>query len=70
MCLVVIGEIFFQKWRWFFFFLVATRLSCKAMCSITTNHPDCRFLEPKRIIQNVAAGFALFTVVEISRFIG
>ena len=31
---------------------------------------NCRFLVPKRNIQNVAEGYALSTVVETSRFIG
>ena len=30
-----LAEKFFQKRRWFFFLVFATRLSCKAMCSIT-----------------------------------
>ena len=40
------------------------------MCTVTTKQHNCRFLVLKRNIQNVAAGFALFTVVETSRFIG
>ena len=63
-------ENFLQKWRWFSFFVIATRLSGKAMCSITAKQHNCRFLVLKRNIQNVAAGFALLTVVETSRFIG
>ena len=63
-----LAEKFLQKWRWSF--VVATRLSCKAMCSITAKQHKCRFLILKRNIQNVATGFALFTVVETSRFIG
>ena len=51
-----------------FFFTVATRLSCKARCTITTKQHNSRFLLLKRIIQNVTAGFALFTVVETRRF--
>ena len=41
----------------------------KTMCSITAKQINCRFLVLKRNIQNVAAGFALFTVEETSRFI-
>ena len=48
---------------------MATRLSGKAMCTVTTKQQNCRFLVLKMNIQNVAAGFALFTVVETSRFI-
>ena len=65
-----LAEKFFQKWRWLFFFVVATRLSCKTMCTITAKQNNCPFLVLIRNIQNVAAGFALFTVVETSRFIG
>ena len=48
----------------------ATRLSCKTMCAVTAKQQNCRFLVHERNIRNVAAGFALFTVVETSRFIG
>ena len=40
------------------------------MCTVTTKQRNCRFLVLKRNIQNMTAGFALFTVVETSRFIG
>ena len=40
------------------------------MCSITAKQLNCRFLVPKRNIENVAAGFALFTSVETSQIIG
>ena len=30
-----LGEKFLQKWRWFFFFVVATCLSSKTMCTVT-----------------------------------
>ena len=73
MCLVVIGgEISskMEKWRWLFFFVVATRLFCKIMFTVAAKQHNCRFLVLKRNIQNVAAGFALFTVVEASRFVG
>ena len=65
-----LAENFLQKWRWLFFFVVATRLSCKKMCTVTAKQQNCRFLVLKRNIQNVIAGFALFTVVETSHFIG
>ena len=64
-----LAEKFLQKWRWFFFFVVTTRLSCKTMGTVTAKQHNCRFLVLKRNIQNVAASFALFTVVETSRFI-
>ena len=60
----------FFKRRWFFFFRITTRLSCKTMCNTTVNQHNCQFLVLKRSSQNVAAGFALFTVVETSHFIG
>ena len=63
-----LAEKFLQKCRWFFFFVIATRLSGKAMCSITAKQHNCWFLVLKRNIQNVEAGFAHFTVVET--FIG
>ena len=62
-CLVVIGGEISSKWRWFFFD-VTTQVSCKAMCTITTKRIYCRFLVPKKNIENVRAGFALFTVVD------
>ena len=70
MCVVVIGGEFSSKMEMAFFFVISTQLSGKAMCSITAKQHNCRFLVLKRNIQNVAAGFALFTVVETSRFIG
>ena len=66
---LLLAEKFFQKWRWFFFFVVATHLSCKTMGTVTAKLHNCRFLVLKRNIQNVAAGFALFTVEGTSRFI-
>ena len=65
-----LAEKFIQLWEWFFFFVVATRLSCKIMCTVTAKQQNFRFFVLKRNIQNVAAGFALFTVVETSRFMG
>ena len=65
-----LAEKFLQKWRWFFFFKIATPLSGKAMCSITVKQHNCWFLVLKTNIQNVSAGFALFTIVETSHFIG
>ena len=62
-----LAEKVLQKWRWFFS-VVATRLFCQTMFTITTRQHDCRFLVLQRIIENVAAGFALFTVVETSPF--
>ena len=38
------------------------------MRTVTAKQHNCRFLVLKRNIQNVAIGFALFTVVENSRF--
>ena len=58
-----------QKWRWFSFFVVASCLSCKTMCTVTSKQHNCTFLVLKRKIQNGAAGFALFAVVESNRFI-
>ena len=62
-------------WRNFYkkgkgFFVVATRLFCKTMCTVTAKEHNCRFLVLKRKIQNVAAGCTLFLVVETSRFFG
>ena len=65
-----LAEKFLQKWRWFFFFVVATRLFCKAMCSITAKQHNCWFLVFEGNIQNMAACFALFTVVETNHFFG
>ena len=65
-----LAEKFLQKWKWFSFFVVATRFSCKTLCTATAKQHNCRILVLKKNIQNVAAGFALFTVVETSRFIG
>ena len=68
-CLWLAEEVL-QNWSWFFFFVVATRLSCKTMCTITTKQHHCRFLVLEKIIQNVAADFSLFTVVETNHFFG
>ena len=69
MCLVVIGGETSLKSRWFFFFVVATLLFGKTMCTVLAKQHNCRFFVLETI-QNVVAGFALFTVVETSRFIG
>ena len=66
---LLLAEKYLQKWIWLFFFVFANRLSCKAMCSITAKQHNCRFLIPKRITQDVAAGFALFTTLKTSDFI-
>ena len=63
------GEIC-SKMEIVFICVVATRLVCKTMCTVTAKQYKCRFLVLKRNIQNVAAGFALLTVVETSHFIG
>ena len=60
----------FQKWRCIFFFVVATRLFCKTLCTVTAKQHNCRFLVLKRNIQTVAAGFELFTVAKTSHFTG
>ena len=66
-CLLVIGGEISSKIEMVFLFVVLTSLSCKTMCTVTTKQHNCRFLVLKRNIQNVAAGFALFTVVKTSR---
>ena len=68
--MVAIGGEISSRMEMVFFFVVATRLSCKTMCTVTTKQHNCRFLVLERNIQNIAAGFALFGVVETSRFIG
>ena len=65
-----LAEIFPRKLNCFLFFAVATCLSCRRLCIITAKQHNCRFLVPKENTQNVSAGFALFTVVETSRFFG
>ena len=62
-----LAEEFLQKW-WMLFLVVATRLSCKTMCTITTKQHNSWFLVLRRIFQNVTVGFTLLTVVETRRF--
>ena len=52
------------------FFVVATRFSGKAMCTVFTKQHNIRFLVFKRIMQLVRARFALSTVVETGGFVG
>ena len=52
-----------------FFFAITTRLSWKAICTISTTHHTCRFLVLKRKIQDVRASVALSTVVETGIFV-
>ena len=59
-----------RKRSWFFFFVVTTRLFDRAVCAIAAKQHLCRFLVFERKIQSVVTGFALFTVVELRRFIG
>ncbi len=65
-----LAEKILHKWRWFFFFAVANRLSCKTIFTINTKLHKCRFLVLERSIHNVTTGFALFPVVKTSRFTG
>ena len=39
-----LAEKFLQKWRWLLVFVVATRFSCKTMCTVTAKQENCRFL--------------------------
>ena len=66
MCLVVIGGEISSKME----MVSRSRDSSFLQSNETAKRLNCRFLVPNRIIQNVATGFALFTVVETSRFIG
>ena len=66
--LVVIGGKISSKRRWFSSFVVTTRLFDKAMCAIATKQNNWRLLVLQRNFQNVAAGSALFRVVETRRF--
>ena len=70
MCSVVVGGGISSEMEIIFLFRSQTRLSCKAMCTVTPKQHNCRFLVLKRNIQNVAAGFAFFTVIETSRLFG
>ena len=64
------AEKLLQKKRWFFIFVVMTRLFTKAMRVFAAKLHNCRYLVLEKNIQNVAAGFAPFTVVETRRSIG
>ena len=66
MCLVVIGEEISSKME----MASRNRDSSFLQNNETTKQRNCWFLVLKRNIQNVTAGFALFTVVETSCFIG
>ena len=68
MCLVVIGGEISSKNEMVLRSRDSSFLQSNVFHHRQTN--SCRFLVPKRIIQNVAAGLALLTVVETSRFIG
>ena len=70
MRLNLIGGEISSKMEMVLIFVVVTLLSCKTMCTVTTKQHNCRFLVLKSNIQNVEAGFALFTVEETSRFFG
>ena len=66
MCLVAIGGEISSKME----IASRSRDSSFLQSNETTKQHNCRFLVHKTNIQNVTAGFALFTVVETSRFIG
>ena len=68
MCLIVIGGEISSKMEMVFLFRSRDSFFCKTMGTVTTKQHNCRFLVLKRNNQNVAAGFALFTVVKTSRF--
>ena len=66
MCLVVIGGEISSKME----MASRSRDSSFLQSNETANQLKCRFLVPNRNIENVATGFAFFTVVETSHFIG
>ena len=66
MCLVVIGGEISSKME----MISRRRDSSFLQSNETTKQHNCHFLVLKRNIQNMTAGFALFTVVETSCFIG
>ena len=70
MCLDLIGGEFSSNAEMVLLFHIVTRFSCKTMFTVTAKQHNCSSLVLKRIIQKVAAGFALFTVGETSCFIG
>ena len=51
-------------------FLFRSRDSFFLQTNVTAKQLNCRFLVLTRNIQNMTAGFALFAVVETSRFVG
>ena len=59
-----------QKWRWLFFFVVATRLSCKTRCTVTAKLHSCRFLVLKGIFKTWQQALQFLQSLETSRFIG
>ena len=66
LCLVVIGGGISSKME----MASRNRDSSFLQSNETAKQHNCRLLVLKRNIQTVATGFALFTVVETSRFIG
>ena len=70
MCLVLIGGEISSKKELVFLLRSRNYSFCKTMSTVTNKQHNCLFLVLKRNIENVAAGFALLTVVETSRFIG
>ena len=69
MCLVMVGGETSSNME-MVFFVAMTRFSCNTVCTITIKQHNCRFLVLERNILNMTAGFALFTVVEISHSFG
>ena len=70
MCLVMIGGEISSKREMVFLFPIRDSSFLQSNVHRIAKQHNCRFLVLKRNIQNFAAGFALFSVVEISRFIG
>ena len=70
MCLVVIGVKISSKTEMVFRFRCHDSFFLQSNVYRHRQTENCRFLVLKRNIENVAAGFALFTIVETSRFIG
>ena len=69
-----VSDVLGCDWRRKFFKNGMVLLFCSRDSSFLQNyvyrHDNCRFLVLKRNTQDIAAGFALFAVVETSRFIG
>ena len=64
-CWLWLAEKHLRKTRWFFIYVIMTRLFDKAICTVTAKHRKCGFLILIRHVHNMADCFTLKKIVRV-----